>query len=188
MKDFIVRDQKGVNLNSHPPIVGHNTSGAKHGVNSNDTSIVPVQGFVEVNKNTGNTFTDTMHFNNMESRGGMTDTGFEDFVKVFDINATNDDKFTVGLFSKTISKQIFKNRNLQCDAFKSWESQTDFHFGFIPLSDLALPHSTVIGAGFESPIEQHYQAKKYGVPNFLGARIPVKSQLNVSAWEVMLEN
>ena len=187
-KDSIARDEKGVNLNSHPPIVGHNTNGAEHGENSSDTCIVPVQGFVEVNKDTVNTFTDTMHLNNMEFRGGIAVTGCEDIVKVFDINATNDDKFTMGLFSKAISKQIFKNRNLQCDAFRSWERLTDFHFGFIPVSDLALPQSRVIGPGFESPIEQHFQAKKHGVPNFLGARIPVKSQLNVSAWEIMLKD
>ena len=66
--------------------------------------------------------------------------------------------------------------------------QTDFPFGFIPLSDLALPQSKVTGPRFESPIDQHHSAKKYGVPNFWGARIPVKSQLNVSAWEIMLED
>ena len=53
---------------------------------------------------------------------------------------------------------------------------------------MALPQSKVIGPGFESPIDKHYSAKKHGVPNFLGARIPVKSRLNVSALDVMLEN
>ena len=180
LNDCIARDPKGVNLNSHPPIVNYNTSRAKPVENSCDTSIVP--SFVEVNKHNGDTSIHTTQVNNAESHGGMKGNGFGDLVKVFDINATNDDKFTVGLFSKTVSKQIFKNKNLQCDAFRSWESQSDFHFGFIPLSDLVLPSSRVVGPGFESPIEQHYQAKKHGVPNFLGARIPVKSQLNVAAW------
>ena len=98
LEDSIVRDQKGVKLKSHSPIVGCNTGRATHAENWNDTSIVPVQSSVEDDKNTGNTFIDTMHLSNMESCGGMINIGCEDFVKVFDINATNDDKFTVGLF------------------------------------------------------------------------------------------
>ena len=170
----IVTDQKGVNLNSHPPIVGQDECMAVNGEELNNESIIPVQRFVEVDKHSGDTFTRTMNLNSMECRGGVTNTGFSDLVKVFDINATNDDKFTAGLFSNSVSRQILNQKYIQYDAFRCWEMQTDFHFGFIPLSDLLLPHSKIIGPGFESPIEQHYQAKKYGVPNFLGARITIK--------------
>ena len=36
------------------------------------------------------------------------------------------------------------------------------------------------------PIELHKEVKKYNLPNYLGARIPVRSQLNISQWESML--
>ena len=62
---------------------------------------------------------------------------------------------------------------------KKWRGQTDFDFGFVPLSDFVLPHCKSQGAGFESPIDQHFMAKRQGVPNFLGSHIPVSSQLNV---------
>ena len=37
-----------------------------------------------------------------------------------------------------------------------------------------------------NPIELHKEVKKYNLPNYLGARIPVRSQLNVEQWELML--
>ena len=37
-----------------------------------------------------------------------------------------------------------------------------------------------IGVKVPDPIAQHFAVKAYGVPNFLGARIPVASQLNVN--------
>ena len=61
--------------------------------------------------------------------------------------------------------------------------KTDFDFGFIPLTNLVLTESKDFGPGFESPIDQHYVAKDYGIPNFVSARLPVKSQLNISVWE-----
>ena len=38
-----------------------------------------------------------------------------------------------------------------------------------------------------SRIAQHFAVKAHGVPSFLGARIPVASQLNVNEWKRELE-
>ena len=42
--------------------------------------------------------------------------------------------------------------------------------------------------GFESPIDQCYVAQDFGIPNFLGARLPVKSQPNIHVWEDWLQD
>ena len=87
-----------------------------------------------------------------------------------------------------MSKRVTSNISLQCHDFKYWKSQTDFVFGFIRLSDLILPKSTVIGPGFQSPIDQHYVTKDFCWLNFLGAHIPMKSQLNIAVWEDWLQD
>ena len=107
-------------------------------------------------------------------------------VKVFDINNANDDKYLNTLLSKQVIKKIQGSEYAQCEAFKKWRNQTDFDFGFVPLSDFTLPRCDSPGPGFESPIDQHYMASRHGVPNFLGSRIPVSSQLNVDKWHEFL--
>ena len=37
------------------------------------------------------------------------------------------------------------------------------------------------------PIKLHEEVKKFNIPNYLGTRIPVKSQMNIQAWESLLE-
>ena len=61
-------------------------------------------------------------------------------VKVFDINTTGDDKYLNTLLSKQVVMRIKGNEYLQCDVFRKWREQTDFDFGFVPLSPLVLPH------------------------------------------------
>ena len=109
-------------------------------------------------------------------------------IPIYNVNADADDKFLASLLSRLVSKKILINDHEHCDAFKYWKLQTEFEFGFILLTNLVLPHSRHSGRGFESPIDQHYTVKSYGVPNFWGARSPVKSQLNVAAWEEILVN
>ena len=71
-----------------------------------------------------------------------------------------------------------------CADFSAWKSQSDFQFGFVPLSNLVVSSNQGhIGGKVLDPIAQHFAVKAYGVPNFLGARIPIVSQLNVNEWE-----
>ena len=172
------------------PIVVNNANVDNQQVlNTNDYCINDIEGLVKVNKHSGDTFTDTEHLNNMDLHGGLTCNELGDqCVQVFYINASIDDKFVTSLLLKSVTKHILANEQTQCDVFQKCKMQSDFQFGFIPLSNLIFPQSTDVGLGFESPVEQRFTAKKHGVPNFVGARIPVKSQLNVQAWEIMLEN
>ena len=98
---------------------------------------------------------------------------------IYNVNTDSDDKFLVSLLSRSVAKKIFKDDQNQCDAFQSWKRQTEFEFGYIPLANLVLSNSIYVSPGFESPIDQHYAVKSYEVPNFLGARSPVTSQLNM---------
>ena len=41
---------------------------------------------------------------------------------------------------------------------------------------------------FSDPIQLHNEVKKYDLPNYLGARIPVPSQLNICKWESLLQD
>ena len=66
---------------------------------------------------------------------------------------------------------------------QAWKDQTDFEFGFIPLSDLHESDSRVINHLQKyCPIEAHRIVAGYGKPNYLGARIKVDTQLNLQMW------
>ena len=112
----------------------------------------------------------------------------QETIPIYNINADADDIFLASLLSRSVSKKILINDREHCDAFKNWKLQTEFEFGFIPLTNLVVSHFGHSGPGFQSPIDQHYTVKSYGVPNFWGARSPVKSQLTVAAWEEILIN
>ena len=76
-----------------------------------------------------------------------------------------------------------------CRGFSLWKSQTDYTFGFVPLNNLVLPDSPGhIGDNVVDPVAQHLRIKSSGAPNFLGLRIPIKSQLNVSEWKKLFAN
>ena len=76
-----------------------------------------------------------------------------------------------------------------CKDFSLWKSQTDYTFGFVPLNNLVLPHSPGhIGDKVTDPVAQHLKIKCSGVPNFLGLRIPIESQLNVPEWKKLFAN
>ena len=160
---------------------------------SNNINQVSGPNVIESSNNTnescGVTFINTNHLHECTGYGDtQTNALVCDTVSIYNINTDTDDKFLVSLLSRSVVKKVFLSDHDQCDAFQDWKRQTEFEFGFIPLTNLVLHQSTYIGPGFESPIEQHHTVKSYGVPNFLGARSPVNSQLNVSAWEECLVN
>ena len=140
-----------------------------------------------VNEDCGVTSENTNHLLECTGSGDSQKNASEcGTVPIYNVNTDLDDKFLVSLLSRSVAKKIFTDDQKQCDAFQSWKHQTEFEFGYIPLANLVLPNSTDVGPGFESPIDQHYVVKSYGVPNFLGARSPVISQLNVDVWEELL--
>ena len=66
---------------------------------------------------------------------------------------------------------------------QAWRDQTDFEFGFIPLSDLQGADTNVVNClDHCCPIEAHKVVASHNKPNFLGARITVDNQLNLQEW------
>ena len=62
-------------------------------------------------------------------------------------------------------------------------------FGFIPLSDPMV--STVSHSNSNdnmSLLQLHSEVKKHGKPNFLQARIPVVSELNIPKWKTIFSD
>ena len=76
----------------------------------------------------------------------------------------------------------------QCRAYDLCRAQSKVKFGFIPLTDPIMPRQREISKiKCRDPIKLHEEVKKYELPNYLGARIPVPSQLNIHTWETMLQ-
>ena len=76
-----------------------------------------------------------------------------------------------------------------CHIFQLWKEQTDFKFGFIPCSEQELPVVTKVSSPVGlSPFRIHALVRATGRPNYMQARIPVQSQLNVNAWKSVLNN
>ena len=69
-----------------------------------------------------------------------------------------------------------------------WKNQSDFKFGFVPLSNFILPaKSDFVAEPIRDPFELYRHVKDSGKLIFLGCRIPVNSQLNIVAWQEMLQ-
>ena len=107
----------------------------------------------------------------------------DDQVLLFDIRNTEGDKFINSIIFNDSKKLVIP---LECKAFDQWRIQSDMNFGFIPLTDPCLPVDTTRSDfSCRDPIKLHGEVKKYDLPNYLGARIPVKSQMNIGAWKVL---
>ena len=83
---------------------------------------------------------------------------------------------------KNIPDHIWVNR-FKCADFQACIKQSGCAFGFVPLSHLATYTGDHRHWDFEPDIVQIHQIiKQTGLPNFLGARIPVPSQLRPDRW------
>ena len=106
------------------------------------------------------------------------------FTPIFDINYTGiEDKFAN---SSLHVNQFTKNSisNVNTAIHRKWRDQSQFNFDFVPLHEQKLPNTGVVnGDRGTSLFELHDLVKKSGVPNYMGVRIPVKSQLNVNVWK-----
>ena len=109
-------------------------------------------------------------------------------VKVFDIkNQIEDDKFITAMLNKDGWRSQIPWFTKNCVAFCKWREQTDYDFGFVPLADSLLPNEKFVDfSGPKCPIQQHIAVRARGCPNFMGARIPVQSELNISEWQKVL--
>ena len=72
------------------------------------------------------------------------------------------------------------NRNVDTEIYHKWRIQSDFTFGFVPLAEQIMPKDMSINDSKAlSPIKIHSVVRATEKPNFMEARLPVKSQLNV---------
>ena len=108
---------------------------------------------------------------------------------IYDVN-------NVGMEEKFVNTIIFANQSnkdlaqgVNSHTFKQWNHQVDFQFGFVPLGSQLMPDNVTLCNSHEySPIEMHKIVKNTGKPNFLEARLPVSSQLNVDRWKTLLSD
>ena len=112
--------------------------------------------------------------------------GVSDGCKIYDINGL-DEKYMASILIKTPKKNQWKNSDHEL--VKAWKHQTDFQFGFIPLSDVQEPESKEINYLQDyCPIKAHKLVASHKKPNYLGARIKVDSQLNLQEWYDQLQD
>ena len=106
-------------------------------------------------------------------------------IPLYDIKWSSDDKFVNTLLTKT-SKIPLDDIQVQ-QLLEKWRQQSDFDFGFVPVSQFIIPDDHVKdGSRIECPIQMHKTIKASGAPNFLKCRIPVESQLNIGVWKKVL--
>ena len=103
---------------------------------------------------------------------------------LYDINGLHEDKFAHTLFSKQLCHHVSSSNVDKCVYFKKWKQKSKYDFGFVPLGDLILPISpNASHHKVDDPVLLHKLVKDSGTYNFLGYRIPIKSQLHAEEWE-----
>ena len=105
---------------------------------------------------------------------------------IYDIHwLTDNDKFNNALHRNRCELKKYRGT---CDLFDEYKNQSDFQFGFIPLSDFMLPESEdKKNQSITCPLKQHFIVRASGAPNFLKCRIPIATQLNIPAWEWLIK-
>ena len=106
---------------------------------------------------------------------------------IYDVNLAGiEDKFTSALYNVGTQGAKCEDQN-NCPLFKQWQNQSQFQFGFIPLEEQVMPDNSVVGCSDGlSPFNIHALIRATNKPNYMEARLPVKSQLNVSEWKSRL--
>ena len=131
---------------------------------------------------------DTITHENQEYEDTPGGGDGQNFAPLFDINeCLEGDKYLNTIVNKKLNKALNDNKHMACDIFRLWRAQSEFDFGFIPLSDFILPSDESISEYVSCPIECHRKVKASGNMNFLKCRIPVQSQLNIVEWETQLQ-
>ena len=93
------------------------------------------------------------------------------------MNTPEYDKFVHSLLHRKLGVKIPEPL---CVIYNSFKQQSKYDFGDVPLSDQVMRQVQDINRGIDIGIvELHERVKSAGVPNFLGARIPDQSQLNI---------
>ena len=97
------------------------------------------------------------------------------------------DKFINSILHDTGCKRSFTPQDSRI--YKMWQQHSDFAFGFIPYTEQVMPDvvTNVSPVGL-SVFDIHALVRATGEHNYMCARIPVESQLKVSAWKELLSD
>ena len=104
-----------------------------------------------------------------------------------------DDNITWDVFDKVLlKKKVHRDTIAQaksCDDYLTCKSQMDKPFWVNPLSPLKIyTGAPTRNQNISDPLLVHHLVRASGRPNYLGLRIPLTSNLNISAWRMHLKN
>ena len=109
-------------------------------------------------------------------------SGDSTVVHIFYINASDNGTFLHSLLHNKTTRDV--QNIIDCQILERCKQQSHMKFGFIPLSDpMASTVSHSNPNNNMSLLQLHSEVKNHGKPNFLGARIPVASELNIPKWK-----
>ena len=119
-----------------------------------------------------------------KANSGHVDKG--GFKTIYNVNnCIIGDKYLNTILTKRVK---FTEGDSKPEVFSQWQSQVDFDFGFVPMGDFILPVGSDSGETVDCPIHTYKMVSQSRIPNFLGYRIPVVSQLHVDKWEAELND
>ena len=98
------------------------------------------------------------------------------------------DKFDIALSKKKVDPNVIRQAK-NCPDYVACKNQMGESFGVIPLSTLQrYKGPKTKNRPLCNPLQLHKLVKQFGCPNFLGARIPVVSNLNIDNWKFHLKD
>ena len=96
------------------------------------------------------------------------------------------DKFINSILFQNNEKG-FPEKGKECPSYLKCREQSEFDFGFIPLTEPVCYKGKVVNTeAVECPIKLCHKVANTKVPNYMGARIPIVSQLNIPFWRQQL--
>ena len=100
---------------------------------------------------------------------------------LYDVNFTGiEDKFVNSILYMHQFSTSGDIGEVDSEIYNTWRCQSDFNFGFVPVIDQMLPDIVIVNeAKGKSPFQIHEIIRSIRKPNFMQARIQIKSQLNV---------
>ena len=106
---------------------------------------------------------------------------------LYDVNYCGfEDKFASEIICANVKNKKAWGE-IRTPIFDLWRDQVDFTFGFVPLEEQVMLTANIPNSVFSgSLLHAHELVKATGKPNYLQARIPIQSQLNVEQWEEAL--
>ena len=103
-------------------------------------------------------------------------------------NLQDCDKFDRALLKKRVDPSVIRQAK-NCSDYVACKNQMGETFGVIPLSTLRKYEGPQTkNQPICDPLELHKLVKAFGCPNFLGARVPVVSNLNMNSWKFHLRD